>query len=597
MTKEREPVVDDDRQSPGSTMKSLLRPITRSHADVREATDRRRRVTLQIDTPLRRDSRVSRDLPEDLLQETAQRLALFCGVGAGTWTIAVIMANVLRPTSVPTSFPWPGNLIGGGMIVALALSFFYVRLKATEKGGPTLDLGLGLLIINALAIAVINEWVETFTDRRYVSWNTILILVYAMVVPTSPLKMFAACLVAASMDPLAVALANVRGVTAPSVTRAIFLYYPNYLCAVIAVLPSIALHRMGQKITSAHKLGSYELVEPLAHGGMGEVWRAEHRLLVRPAAIKLVRPEMLGVASEQEARVVLRRFEREAQATAVLNSPHTIDLFDFGLTRDGAFYYVMELLIGRDLQSLVRDFGALPADRVTYLLRQVCHSLAEAHVRGLVHRDIKPANVYVCRMGLDYDFVKVLDFGLVRFSTGGASSLLLSASDQVTSGTPGYMAPEVILGEAQVDPRADVYSIGCLAYWMLTGHLVFDADSPMKMLMDHIDAAPVPPSRRSELPIPPELDQIVSACLEKDPSRRPQNAEVLLEMLLQYESTWSRHAARQWWESHLSELTQPLVLAVPAAGAIGSGKAPVPPRDGAALDTSSSRPTEAHAAY
>jgi serine/threonine-protein kinase len=596
MTKEREPVVDNDRQSPGSTMKSLLRPIARSPADAREATDRTRRVTLQIDTPLRRDSRVSRDLPDDLLQEAAQRLALFCGVGAGTWTIAVIMANVLRPTSVPTSFPWPGNLIGGGMIVALALSCFYVKLKATEKGALTLDLGLGLLIINALAIAVINEWVETFTDRRYVSWNTILILVYAMVVPTSPLKMFAACLVAASMDPLAVALANVRGVTAPSVTRAIFLYYPNYLCAVIAVLPSIALGRMGQKITSAHKLGSYELVEPLAHGGMGEVWRAEHRLLVRPAAIKLVRPEMLGVASEQEARVVLRRFEREAQATAVLNSPHTIDLFDFGLTRDGAFYYVMELLIGRDLQSLVRDFGALPADRVTYLLRQVCHSLAEAHVRGLVHRDIKPANVYVCRMGLDYDFVKVLDFGLVRFSSTGAPGLLLSASDQVTSGTPGYMAPEVILGEAQVDPRADVYSIGCLAYWMLTGHLVFEADSPMKMLMDHIDAVPVPPSRRSELPIPPELDQIVSACLEKDPSRRPQNAEVLLEMLLHYESTWSRHAARQWWESHLAELTQPLVLAVPAAGAIGSGKAPVPPRESAALDTASSRPTQAHVA-
>ena len=142
----------------------------------------------------------------------------------------------------------------------------------------------------------------TFPDRRYVSWNTILILVYAMVVPTTPLKMFAACLVAASMDPLAVGIANMRGLTAPSFTRAIFLYYPNFICAVIAVLPSIALHRMGHRITRARELGSYELVEQLGQGGMGEVWRAEHRLLVRPAAIKLVRPEMLGPAGEQDVR-------------------------------------------------------------------------------------------------------------------------------------------------------------------------------------------------------------------------------------------------------------------------------------------------------
>ena len=141
----------------------------------------------------------------------------------------------------------------------------------------------------------------------------------------------------------------------------------------------------------------------------------------------------------------------------------------------------------------------------------------------------------------------------------------------MTSGTPAFMAPEVILGEADVDPRADVYSIGCLAYWMLTGHLVFEADSPMKMLMHHVETAPVPPSQRTELPIPPELDQIVLACLEKDPNRRPQNAEELWQMLLECKSaeTWSRVAARRWWEIHLPELTQPLVLAVPAAGAIG----------------------------
>jgi eukaryotic-like serine/threonine-protein kinase len=533
--------------------------------------DQKKRVARAVETSARRDpGGCEGRLPEDVLRETAQRLAMFCAVAAGTWTIALVMANALRPTSVPTPFPWPGNSIGGSMVVTLAAAYFHVRRRATQYCESTLNLGLGLLILNAFDIALINEWLPTFPDTRYVSWNAILILVYAMMVPTTPRKMFLACFVAASMDPLAVGIANVRGLAAPTVAKGILLYFPNYICAVIAVLPSIALYRMGRRITNARELGSYELVEQLGHGGMGEVWRAEHRLLARPAAIKLVRPEVLGAAGERDVGLWLRRFEREAQATAVLNSPHTIKLFDFGLSDEGAFYYVMELLIGRDLESLVRDFGALPADRATYLLRQVCHSLAEAHARGLVHRDIKPANVYACRMGLDYDFVKVLDFGLATFSTRAGRRALVSTG-HLTSGTPAYMAPEVILGEVEVDPRADVYSIGCLAYWLLTSQLVFEASSATKMLMDHVQTRPVPPSERTELPIPRELERIVLACLEKDPNRRPQNAGALWQMSLECKSeTWSREAARQWWEMHLPELTQPLVLAMPAAGTIYS---------------------------
>jgi serine/threonine protein kinase len=503
-------------------------------------------------------------LPADLQQETAQRLSVLCAVGAGIWMVETVMRNVMRPTSVLTAFPWPGNLIAGVMIVILVAGFFRVRLRAMCDSCAMLNLGLGLLIVNSVAIAVINEWVPTFPDARELSWNTILILTYAIAAPTTPSKMFTACLVAASADPLAVGVANLRGLAEPTFVQGFLLYYPNYICAALAVLPSIAQHRMGRKITNARQLGSYELVEPIAHGGMGEVWRAEHRLLARPAAIKLVRPEMLGLVSDQQARDTLNRFEREAQTTAVLTSPHTIDLFDFGRTRDGAFYYVMELLIGRDLQSLVRQFGALPADRVAYLLRQVCHSLAEAHARGLVHRDVKPANVYVCRMGLEYDFVKVLDFGLVRFSPPGMSAILTTA--QSTSGTPAYMAPEVILGDSEIGPRADVYSIGCLAYWLLTGNLVFQASSSVGMLTHHVHSVPMPPSQRTELPISAEWDQFVLACLEKDPLRRPRDAEALSEMLPQSEGDepWSRASARAWWQAHLPDLTHPLVLAVPA---------------------------------
>jgi serine/threonine-protein kinase len=315
-------------------------------------------------------------------------------------------------------------------------------------------------------------------------------------------------------------------------------------------------------------MGSYRLVELLGHGGMGEVWRAQHRLLARSAAIKLVRPEVLGASSEAEVKLALRRFEREAQATAALSSPHTIRLFDFGVTNEGAFYYVMELLAGRDLQSLVAEFGPLPAERVVFLLRQVCHSLADAHARGMVHRDIKPANIYVCRMGLDYDFVKVLDFGLVKFRNADASQTLISG-DHPTSGTPAYMAPEIILGAADVDRRADVYALGCVAYYLLTGHLVFEGDTPMKVLIQHIQSVPVPPSQRTELPIPRELDDLVLACLEKDPNKRPQDAAKLYQMACGCNACdrWTSDVAIAWWEQHLPEFTGPLTLNEPTTDA------------------------------
>jgi serine/threonine protein kinase len=168
-------------------------------------------------------------------------------------------------------------------------------------------------------------------------------------------------------------------------------------------------------VTSVKRaLGTINYVDRLGEGGMGEVWLARHRLLARSAAIKLIRPEMLSDGTREQAAITLGRFEREAQATAALTSPHTIRLFDFGVTGDGTFYYVMELLYGRDLESLVRNFGPLPPARVMYLIRQVCRSLSEAHAMGLIHRDVKPANIYLCRMGLEYDFAKVLDFGLTK---------------------------------------------------------------------------------------------------------------------------------------------------------------------------------------
>jgi serine/threonine-protein kinase len=323
------------------------------------------------------------------------------------------------------------------------------------------------------------------------------------------------------------------------------------------------LQRINRRLREAQELGSYQLIERLGQGGMGEVWRAEHRLLARNAAIKLVRPEVLGARTDEEAQAALRRFEREDQATAALSSPHTIQVFDFGITQEGTFYYVMELLAGRDLESLVREFGPLSPERTIYLLRQVCHSLADAHARGLVHRDIKPANIYVCRMGLDYDFAKVLDFGLVKIrdrTAGGDSLMTLQHS---MAGTPAYMAPECILGDVDVDRRADVYALGCVAYFALTGSLVFEAENSMQMLMQHLHAEPTRPSERSELPIPRELDDLILACLQKDPARRPQNAGELLGMAYgcRCAEGWGQDEARRWWQAHLPNLTGSLTVA------------------------------------
>ena len=218
----------------------------------------------------------------------------------------------------------------------------------------------------------------------------------------------------------------------------------------------------------------------------------------------------------------------------------------------------MELLAGRDMQTLVRDFGQLPPERVLYLLEQVCESLAEAHVAGLVHRDIKPSNIYVCREGLRYDFVKVLDFGLARDRRPEAVRLTMNTSERLT-GTPAYMAPEVILGATEVDPRADIYALGCVAYFLLTGQLVFEGTTPMKTLLKHVEEAPVPPSQRTEVAVPPSLDALILMCLEKDPDRRPKDARAVLHLVRECRigTLWTDDRARAWWEMHLPELSAP----------------------------------------
>src|SRR5262245_13159472 len=304
---------------------------------------------------------------------------------------------------------------------------------------------------------------------------------------------------------------------------------------------------------------------------MGEVWRAEHHLLARPAAIKLVRPEFVGTSDGGRHGKLQERLGREAQATALMRSPHTIELYDFGVANDGTFYYVMELLDGFDLETLVKRFGPIPAERAIKLLIQVCHSLGEAHGEGLIHRDIKPANVYVCRYGREVDFVKVLDFGMVKSQREGEYAETELTGDQAVCGTPAFMAPEQVLGNRSVDGRTDIYAVGGLAYWLITGQLVFTGRTVMEILMQHTQAVPVPPSARTEIEVPPGFDDIVLACLAKNPDDRPASADMLAEALasIMTGSSWTTPRAQKWWDLHHPHRT---VMTTPNRGTATAGK-------------------------
>ncbi|MEO8552480.1 MAG: serine/threonine-protein kinase, partial [Kofleriaceae bacterium] len=328
----------------------------------------------------------------------------------------------------------------------------------------------------------------------------------------------------------------------------------------------------------AKELGSYRLVSKLGTGGMGEVWRAEHRLLAREAAIKIVRAEALRDPSY--APRIRERFRREAQTLAAMRSRHTTALYDYGVTDDGTFFYVMELLDGLDLDRVVRLHGAQPAARVIQLLAQACQSLAEAHDAGLLHRDIKPANLMMCRAADEVDVVKLLDFGIVHTiteplapahelvslpGTDTDSGRLTAAGSTV--GTPGYIAPEQAIGVA-VDARADLYALGCVAWWLLAGNEVYPRPSEEAAIRAHAQE-PVPALRpRVRGWLPDALDELVRALLAKSPADRPRDARAVIAALraieIPAEHAWTEADAQAWWAEY-----QPVAKPLPTGPGAG----------------------------
>lgn len=501
-------------------------------------------------------------MPSDLLEQTCKRVGIASLVFAAIWAWVLVMTNLAwrlfgeTPPAHMEQWARHGNAIAIiGLVISLGMVF--VAGKLHHQPEKLLDVGLVFEVATAALVAAGNWWVAV-PHGMGVSWICVIIIFYPAIVPAGIRKILLASLVAASMDPLWFWIGHLRGVEyGASQYELLWAFVPNYVCAFLAVVPAKVIRGLGRRVSRARELGAYRVGELLGQGGMGDVYRATHRLLARPAAIKLIKPEVLGDTATSNS-VVVERFRREAHAAANLRSPHTIELYDFGVSDDGSLYYVMELLEGLNLQDLVDRFGPIPPARVVHLMKQACLSLGEAHERGMVHRDIKPSNLVACRMGLAVDFVKVLDFGLVKMASedgaeDGAEHANLT-SPNVTTGTPAFMAPEVALGNRPVDGRADLYALGCVAYWLLTGRTPFEAPTAVAMLMRHVQDEARPPSALSETVIPEALDQLVLACLAKDPDERPADAAALYRLLsaCPLPDPWNRDRAVEWWALHLA---------------------------------------------
>src|SRR4051812_18010581 len=370
----------------------------------------------------------------------------------------------------------PASLGHLGASVTMALLWLLAIRAPAKSSGASLGALDALGFVVACGLLSLMTWNDEGQILQVLLALTVTVMIRAILVPSRPGRTM--LLTALAFLPTVIVCITRHHPTAllPGFTPAYQKQYMtlntvlwSVLGVTLATITSRVTYGLRKQVAEANELGQYILEEKIGGGGMGEVWRARHRLLIRPAAIKLIRPQMSG-----DAELLLRRFEREARATAALKSPHTVQLYDFGATEDGRLYYVMELLDGLDLDTLVRQYGPVPAERVVHILHQVCASLQDAHLNGLVHRDIKPANVVVSRAGTTFDFAKVLDFGLVKLDTERkAEDDVKLTNEGSAGGTPAFMAPEVVLGAAGTDHRVDLYALGCVGYWLLTGKLVF----------------------------------------------------------------------------------------------------------------------------
>lgn len=526
----------------------------------RETRDGRRHLTAPssgLSTP---------GLPPSVLRDASKRLQIICAVLFVALAFNWIGANWIEG-QLAGEFTNPFQYVPGVTMMIAALIVFLLVRSPRLSASAVIVVGLVFQVVVSYCIPLSHlygayyglEAERLTSDLIGLSSVSVWIMFFAVVFPSRPRHALAALTLSGSAVPVTVALLIRYGdIPAMPTGQFVGLFVIPYAFVVAAAyIAARIIYGLGRDILHAEELGSYHLEELLGRGGMGEVWRARHSMLSRPAAIKLIRSDVLA-REPGGIGVAIDRFEREAQATASLQSPHTVELYDYGVSDDGSFYYAMELLDGIDLASLVERFGPLPAERVVHILEQACRSLGEAHRRGLVHRDLKPANLVLCQRAFEPDFLKVLDFGLVRHAP--VESVDAPSEEALTktgflAGTPSYMAPEMVVGDGAVDARADIYALACVAYKLLTGRRVFEDKNIVATIFAHVHTPPMPPSEMTELPIPAELEALILACLAKSPDDRPGTAEELAHELAKVElpEPWTTERASNWWRTHMSE--------------------------------------------
>ncbi len=399
----------------------------------------------------------------------------------------------------------------------IAIDMFYAFASGAIFGGAT---------------AIAYEWTPGAEANSM--WAVFMVFLRAIVVPSTGKR--TAITGALTLVPLVLGriyVSQYQPLPAPA-----YISGSIIVAAVVVLLAAIGsdiLYGLRRKVSEATRLGQYTLDRKIGEGGNGSVYRAHHAMLRRPTAIKLIQPEKAGAET-------LDRFEREVQHMSQLTHWNTVAVYDYGRSPDGVFYYAMEYLDGIDLENLVIDFGPQPAGRVISILTQMCAALGEAHRRGIIHRDIKPANVILCERGDVPDVAKVVDFGLAKEidkNSGDTKQIL---------GTPAYIAPEAVTDPDTIGPAADLYAVGCVGYFLLTGRRVFEGKNSVDLCVQHVTAVPKAPSTLTTNPIPPELEQIILRCLAKTPVERPEDAVALAKLLRDVPHTWTEEVATQWWK-------------------------------------------------
>ncbi len=490
------------------------------------------------------------ELPSEQARDSRHRIRVAAAIGTGAYLLflAVELFGVIPASRIEHSLDVAHDVLGATLCALLLAATLVPSLS--DRTVLRLALATELLLASLISIAVPwAGWVRT-QHLPALTWVVPIIILFPLLVPARPRVMAMVSAACALTMPGGVGVLDALGIVS---ARASDYWAAGSAAAVglaIALVAARTVYGAGQQVALASRMGGYELLEPLGSGGMGEVWRARHLLLARPAAVKLILPERLQASSEAREAMV-QRFRREAQVTAGLRSPHTVQLFDFGLSADGVMYYAMELLEGINLEHFVYRYGAVEPRRAVHWLRQACHSLGEAHALDLTHRDIKPANLFVCKYGRERDFLKVLDFGLARPSPAATDAKL--TREGAWLGTPGYMAPEQVFG-GDGGPAADLYALGCVAYWLLAGVKPFESEDAGELMRQHVHVAPAPLAGRAPHAIPAPLEAVVMACLAKDPADRPRDTDDLDERLARCldDEPWSTAAASAWWQGKLA---------------------------------------------